>query len=73
MFFLSSLLAALLAVGVALIISLGNGASQAIGHLTRKMGPGVIHPDQPASYKLAYLIATLAVVLFVGGIYHIGK
>jgi hypothetical protein len=73
MFFLSSLLAALLAVTTAVIISFGNAASQAIGHLTRKMGPGVIHPDKPASYRLAYLFATLAVVLFVGGFYFIGK
>jgi len=73
MFFLASLLSALLAIATALIISFGNEASQFIGHLTRKMGPGVIHPDKPASYKLAYLFATLTVVLFVGGFYHIGR
>jgi hypothetical protein len=72
-FFLASLLAALLAVVTAAIISFGNDASQFISHLTSKMGPGVIHPDKPASYKLAYLLATLAVALFVGGFYHIGR
>lgn len=72
-FFLASLLAALLAVITAAIISFGNEVSQFMSHMTRKMGPGVIHPDEPASYKLVYLLATLTVALFIGGFYHIGR
>lgn len=72
-FFLAALLAGLLATAVALIISLGNGASQFLGSITRNMGPGVIHNNKPVKYTLAYLLLTLAVALFIAGIYHIGS
>jgi hypothetical protein len=73
LFFLASLLSAMLAVATAAIISFGNDASQFIGHLTRKMGPGIIHPDKPASYRLVYLFVTLAVVFVGAGIYYWGQ
>lgn len=72
LYFLAALLSGFLAVVVAVIISLGNSASDFLSLLTKKMGLGVIHPHKPVSYTFAYVLAALSVALFVGGFFQLG-